>query len=111
MSAMIENHRIVNTRVTVWDVLHHLEHGWSHQEMANILSLSLEQIRAAVSYISEHQDDVMEVHHRIEARNARGNSSEIQEKLETAHARRKAWMNPQQVKTQEHDRAGRFAGH
>ena len=99
MNAMIEHHRIVSTRVTVWDVLHHLENGWSHQEIADILSLSLEQVQAAVNYIGEHQDDIMEVHRRIEARNARGNPPEVKEKLATAHARRKAWMNQRQAKT------------
>lgn len=111
MKASIENHRIVGTRVTVWDVLHHLEHHWSHQEIANIFRLSLEQVQAAVTYIREHQEDVMEVHRRIEERNARGNPPEIQDKLAASRAKRQAWMHPRQVKAQEYNGAGNPAGH
>jgi len=106
MKASIENHRIVGTRVTVWDVLHHLEHNCSHQEIANIFRLSLEQVQAAVTYIREHQGDVMDVHRRIEERNARGNPPEIQAKLAASRAKRKAWMHQRQVKAQEHNGAG-----
>ena len=106
MHASIENHRIVGTRITVWDVLHHLEHNWSHQEIANIFNLSLEQVQAAIDDIRTHQKEVMDMHRRIEARNARGNPPEIQEKLAASHAKRRAWMRHQQAKMPEHDGAG-----
>ncbi|ETX01193.1 hypothetical protein [Candidatus Entotheonella palauensis] len=79
--------------------------------MADTFSLSLAQVWAAVDYIDEHRDDLMEVHRRIEERNARGHSSEIREKLETGHFRHKAWMNRRQAEADEHDGAGHFAGY
>jgi hypothetical protein len=90
MKASIKNYRIVGTRVTVWDVLHHLEHHWSHQEIANIFRLSLEQVEAAVNYIRKHQEDVMDVHRHLEERNARGDPPEMRDKLAASHAKRTA---------------------
>ena len=111
MEVGIENYRIVGSRITVWDVLHHLEHHWSHQEIANIFKLSLEQIQAAVNYIDEHQDEVMDAHRRIEARNDRGNSPEIQTKLAVSQAKRQAWMRQRQAEMQEREGARNPARH
>jgi uncharacterized protein (DUF433 family) len=37
---MIVKNRIAGTRITVWDVLHYLETGWSRPEIAATLHLS-----------------------------------------------------------------------
>jgi uncharacterized protein (DUF433 family) len=89
---MIVDHRIAGTRITVWDVLHHWENDWPTNEIAEVLGLSDDQVRDAVEYIGAHRDEVMQVHQRIEARNARGNPPDVQAKLGAARARRSAWL-------------------
>jgi uncharacterized protein (DUF433 family) len=88
MSATIVNNRIAGTRITVWDVYHYLEGGdWTHEQIAEVLRLSPEQIEAAVRYIEEHKAEVLEVHRQIEERIARGNPPEIEAMLRESHAR------------------------
>ncbi|HKI32327.1 MAG TPA: DUF433 domain-containing protein [Gemmataceae bacterium] len=82
MSVVIVNNRVDGLRVTIYDVLHYLEAGRSAAEIADILSLTPEQVEAAVRYIGERRDEVMAAHRRIEERLARGNPPEIE-----AHAR------------------------
>lgn len=82
MSVVIANNRIDGLRITIYDVLHYLEAGRSAREIAEILSLTREQMDAAVRYIEEHREAVMRVHREIDERVARGNSPEIE-----AHAR------------------------
>lgn len=94
---MIVENRIAGTRITVWDVLHHLEHGWSIEDIAEVFGLSTDQVRSAVDYIGAHKADIMKVHHEIEARNARGNPPEIEERLKKAREKRLEWQK-QQVK-------------
>ena len=89
---MIVDHRIAGTRITVWDVLHHLENDWPPEEIAEVLGLSDQQVQAAVDYIHVHRAEVMEVHQQIEERNARGNPPNVQTKLEAARARRLEWL-------------------
>ena len=93
---MIVDHRIAGTRITVWDVLHHLENDWSWEEIAEVLGLSDEQVHATVEYIRAHRDEVMKVHRRIEERNARGNAPDVRAHLEAARARRLEWMDHRQ---------------
>ena len=92
---MIVDHRIAGTRITVWDVLHHLENDWPTEEIAEVLGLSDEQVQAAAEYIGAHRDEVMKVHQQIEERNARGNSPDVQAKLDEARARRSEWLEQQ----------------
>jgi uncharacterized protein (DUF433 family) len=88
MSATIVNNRIAGTRITVWDVYHYLEGGdWTHEQIAEILRISLEQVQVTVRYIEEHKAEVLEVHRQIEERNARGNPPEIEAMLRESHAR------------------------
>ena len=93
---MIVDHRIAGTRITVWDVLHHLENDWPLDEIAEVLGLADRQVQAAVDYIHAHQDEVVKVHQQIEERNARGNPPEVQDKLAAARARRLQWLEERQ---------------
>jgi uncharacterized protein (DUF433 family) len=86
-TAAIVNNRVAGTRITVWDIVYYLEAKWSHEDITQILDLTVEQVRAAVQYIRDNEAQVMEVHRKIEERNARGNPPEIQAKLDAAHAR------------------------
>ncbi|MBM4095093.1 MAG: DUF433 domain-containing protein, partial [Planctomycetes bacterium] len=45
MAAMM-NHRIAGTRVSVWDVLHHLHHNWTLPEIADVFGISPEEAQA-----------------------------------------------------------------
>lgn len=104
MAAIIA-HRIAGTRITVWDVLHHVENNWSIEAIAEVFNLTTDQVHATLAYIQDHRDEVMKVHRSIEERNARGNAPEVAAKLAEAHAKRLAWMKQrQEALTQE--RAG-----
>ena len=81
--------RLAGTRITVYDVVHYLEHGRSPTYIAAVLSLSTAEVRAVMQYIEEHKEEVMAVHRQIEERIARGNPPEIEARLATSpsHAR------------------------
>jgi len=89
---MIVENRVAGTRITVWDVLHHLENGWPVKEIAEILGLSDGQVQEAADYIHAHQAEVMKVRQQIEQRNSRGNPPDVQAKLVAARARRIQWL-------------------
>ncbi len=91
MTAAIVNNRVAGTRITVWDVVHYRENGRSPEEIAAILPVTPEQVRAALAYIEEHEEEVMAVHRRLEERNARGNPPEIEAMLAESRAKRLAW--------------------
>jgi hypothetical protein len=55
-----------------------------------VLNLGTAEVEALFRYIDEHKDEVMAVHAEIEARIARGNSPEVQEKLKGSHAKLEA---------------------
>jgi len=89
----IVDHRIAGTRITVWDVFHHLENGWEDQEIAEVLGVTQVQVRTALDYIREHESEVRRTHELIERRNARGNSTDVQARLQQARAKRLAWLS------------------
>ena len=64
---MIVKNRIAGTRITIWDVLHYLEAGWSRPDIAATLHLTEVQVAAAARYIEEHRDEVMVVHRQNES--------------------------------------------
>ena len=68
MSVVITNNRIDGLRITVYDVLHYLDAGRSHQEIMDILPLTREQVEAVVRHIEQHREEVLAVHRRIEDR-------------------------------------------
>jgi len=89
---MIAKNRIAGTRITVWDVLHYLETGWSYPEIAATLHLSDVQVEAVAQYIAEHKEELLEVHRQIEARKARGNPPEITAKLTKSRTKLQEWL-------------------
>ncbi len=93
MSAAIIDNRIDGTRITVWDITHYLESGrWTHQQIAEILRLTQEQVETAVQYIQENKEEVWRVHRQIEERHARGNPPEVEARLNESHAQLLAWL-------------------
>ena len=89
---MIVHNRIAGTRITVWDVLHYLEAGWSRPAIAATFHLTEAQIAAAAKYIEEHRDEVMVVHRYIEDRKARGNPPDILAKEAKSRAKLQEWL-------------------
>src|SRR5690348_12497930 len=63
---------ISGTRVTLYALMEYLHWGWPHDEIRDWLSLSEDQLRAALDYIAAHSDEVeaeyREVVHKAEER-------------------------------------------
>lgn len=78
---------IKGTRITLYNIIPYLEDGFSHEEILDILGLTSEQLDAALLYLEEHREELMEEHRRIEERIARGNPPEVEEKLAQTHLR------------------------
>jgi uncharacterized protein (DUF433 family) len=92
MSAKIIKDRVAGSRITVWDVFLYLDAGWSAERIANELRLTCDQVQAAIDYIAENREEVEAGHRKIEARNARGNPPEIEEKRKQSRAKMQAWL-------------------
>jgi len=89
---MIVQNRIAGTRITIWDVLHYLETGWSCPEIAATLCLSEAQVEAVAQYIENHKEELLVVHRQIEDRKARGNPPEIIAKLAKSKTKLQEWL-------------------
>jgi uncharacterized protein (DUF433 family) len=89
---MIVKNRIAGTRITIWDVLHYLEAGWSCPDIAATLQLTEAQVAAAARYIEDHRAEVMVVHQHIEDRKARGNPPEMLAKVAQSRAKVQEWL-------------------
>ena len=85
MSIRIVNDRIKGTRITVFSVYHYLVHGWSPPEICQALSISPEELQAALRFIEENRAYVEQVDQQIEERNRRGNPPELQARLDAGH--------------------------
>jgi uncharacterized protein (DUF433 family) len=75
---------ISGTRITVYDVWDYARHGWHETQIAVTLRLGSRQVRAALTYIEEHKDEVMSAYQEMVDRDARGNPPEIREKLQAS---------------------------
>src|SRR5262249_17638405 len=83
---------IPGTRVTVYDVIPYLEGGDTPPFIADVLSLSTEEVLALIQYIEDHKEEVMAVHRKIEERIARANPPEVEAGREERHAKLLAKM-------------------
>ena len=93
-------------RITVYDVVHYLEHGRSANYIALVLGITLAETHALIRYIDEHKDEVMAVHRQIEERIAKGNPPEIAAKLQASHAKLLALRAELQQKRIQEERIG-----
>ena len=98
-SPMIVHNRLAGTRITVWDVLHYLEAGWSYREIAETLRLNDAQVEAVAQYIEDHKEELLVVHRQIEERKARGNPPAITAKLAKSRTRLQEWLQQHETKT------------
>ena len=69
MSAKIINRgrgpEIEGTRITVYNVLDYIKHGWHRDRIAALFRLSSRDIQTALDYIQQHQDEVTANYQRI----------------------------------------------
>ena len=49
---------ITGTRITVYDVMDYLKHGWHRDRIAAMFRLSSRDIQAAIDYIEQHREHV-----------------------------------------------------
>lgn len=49
---------IAGTRITVFDVMDYLKHGWHRDRIAAMFRLSSRDVQAAIDYIESHREDV-----------------------------------------------------
>jgi uncharacterized protein (DUF433 family) len=78
---------IRGTRITVYDVLDYHTKGRPPEEIAAVLKLSVEQVRAAINYIEKHREEVMPVYEDILRFSAEGNPPHIRAQLDGARER------------------------
>ena len=49
---------IAGTRITVFDVMDYLKHGWHRDRIAALFRLSSRDVQGAIDYIESHREDV-----------------------------------------------------
>lgn len=81
---------IEGTRITVYDILDHVQAGWHPTRIAAFLRVSSDQVLAAIDYIESHKEEVTHAYQRILERAARGNPPDILEKQQASQARLQA---------------------
>ena len=50
---------IRGTRITVYDVVDYWKDGWRYDQIAGLFRLPLNEVQAAITYIEEHEQEVM----------------------------------------------------
>jgi uncharacterized protein (DUF433 family) len=79
---------IAGTRITVYDVWDYLRIGWHHTEIAAVFGIASDQVKAAVQYIEEHREEVIDNYQRIVDRHQNHQySPEVQARIAQAEAR------------------------
>jgi uncharacterized protein (DUF433 family) len=103
---------IVGTRITVYDVIEYYLAGRHRDMIAAILSLSSDQVAAAIRYIEDHRDEVMASYEKNMERIRRGNPPELQARLDAGHERFLAMVREfREAKHRGAQDAGHSGGH
>ncbi len=73
---------IKGTRITIYDVVDYWKEGWRYDQIAGLFRLPPDDIQAAIQYIEEHKEEVVNDYLKIteQHKNVRY-PSEVQEKL------------------------------
>jgi uncharacterized protein (DUF433 family) len=102
---------IAGTRITVYTILEYLEAGWRRDDLAFWFDLTRDQVDDAMQYIEAHKEEVLADYAKIMERINRGNSPELQARLDAAHERFQAVLRERRrVKSQEGHREGNSGG-
>jgi uncharacterized protein (DUF433 family) len=103
---------IAGTRITAYDVIEYYKAGRHRDVIAAILSLSSDQVEAAIRYIEEHRDEVMASYEKNMERIRRGNPPDLQARLDAGHERFLAMVRERrEAKLREAQGAGHSGGH
>jgi uncharacterized protein (DUF433 family) len=102
---------IAGTRITVYDVIEYYKAGRHRDIIAAILSLSSDQVEAAIRYIEEHRDEVMASYEKNMERIRRGNPPELQAKLDAGHERFLNMVREHRERSRANGPEGHDAGH
>jgi uncharacterized protein (DUF433 family) len=78
---------IAGTRITVFDVIEYHSAGRHRDMIATILSLSSDQVEAAIRYLEDNRDEVMANYKTNTERIRKGNPPELQARLDAGHQR------------------------
>ena len=73
---------IEGTRITVYDVMDYYLDGWPATRIAARLSIGTPDVKVAIEYIEAHRAEVESEYRKILERCERGNSPEVQAKIE-----------------------------
>jgi uncharacterized protein (DUF433 family) len=85
---------IAGSRITVYDILAETEAGASPELLAQWYGLTVEAIHDALRYIEDHHEEVLAGYRQIKARHARGNSPELQARIDATHAKfQELWVD------------------
>jgi uncharacterized protein (DUF433 family) len=84
---------IAGTRITVYDVIEYYKEGRHRDMIAAILSLSSNQVEAAIRCIEEHRDEVMASYEKNMERIRRGNPPELQAGLDAIRGSARARLD------------------
>lgn len=93
--AIIERGRgpeIKGTRITVYDILDYILEGWHTTRIAAHFNISSRQVDVAHQYLLENKFDVLRNYLKILERCQRGNSPELQARLDVSRERAQAIM-------------------
>jgi uncharacterized protein (DUF433 family) len=78
--------RIEGTRINVYDIVAELGWGTPPAEIAKLYLLTDEQLEAALQYLKEHAEEVLQGFQKVKEREARGNPPELQARLDAIRA-------------------------
>ena len=69
---------LAGTRITIYNLVPYILAGWHYEKIAGLYRISPADVLAMMDYFEQHKDDVLAVHAKIEARNAKGNPPEVE---------------------------------
>ncbi len=77
---------LTRIRITVFDIIPYQRVGYSPEQIADALPISVDEVLALQKYIADHREAVMAINAQIEARIARGNPPEVEAQRLQGHA-------------------------
>jgi uncharacterized protein (DUF433 family) len=84
---MSSNEAIIDTRITVYDVLDYVLEGWDPARIAMFFRIGSRQVAAAIDHIRENKLQVLTEYIQMLEREARGNPPELQARLAASHGK------------------------
>ena len=83
---------IRGTRITVYDVVDYWKDGWRYDQIAGLFRLTPNEVQAAITYIEEHEQEVMADYQAILKRH-----EELRRRYHTPEIEAKLALNRQKL--------------